>query len=115
MKSAAIILALMALVACSDYTPVEKNVAVDPEARTVTLPQPCPDWSAPTENYDNSVHSNFGCAAKRNMVVQLDDPADYVRGHGDKKPDTENTIRTIGRYRAGEIPAPLVPLSDVGQ
>jgi type IV pilus biogenesis protein CpaD/CtpE len=114
MKVRLSLLVMLSLAACSDYTPVEKKAQVDPVSREITNPQPCPDWSHPTENYDNSQHSNFGCVYERNMLVQMDDPADYVKGSGDKKPDTENTVRTIQRYRAGEIPQPLTPNSDIG-
>jgi hypothetical protein len=114
MKPTIVLFALLGLTACSDYTPTEKRFTVDPATHQVTLPSPCPDWSSPTENYDNSKHSNFGCATANNIAIQLDDPADAIEGHGAKTPNTETTVRTIQRYNAGEIPEPLVPLSDIG-
>ncbi|MBN8543556.1 MAG: hypothetical protein J0M34_04750 [Alphaproteobacteria bacterium] len=113
MKHILPILLLASLAACDDYVPAEKKAVINPVTREITKPAPCPDWSHQTENYDNSVHSNFGCATANNIAIQLDDPADAVRGHGSGT-DTESTVRTVGRYRAGEIPQPLQPLSDVG-
>lgn len=114
MNALIITASLLALAAC-DYTPVKKEATINPVTREITPPTPCPDWSSPTENYDNSVHSNFGCATAKNTAIQLADPADAVRGHGDNRADTEAGVRSIQRYRAGEIPEPLVPLSDVGE
>lgn len=109
------ILALFTLAACSDYAPVKKQSVINPVTREITPPAPCPDWSHPNPgNYDNSVHSNFGCATAKNLAIQLADPADAVRGHGEKTGDTEAGVRAVQRYRAGEIPAPLSPLSEVG-
>lgn len=100
---------LFILAGC-DYEPEPKVVTYDAASNTLTLPHPCPDWSHPSVgNYDNSNHSNFGCAANTNFGLQVADPHDYVEGHGDVGPDTETTVRVIERYRAGEIPEPLDP------
>ncbi|MFZ4541164.1 MAG: CpaD family pilus assembly lipoprotein [Rickettsiales bacterium] len=106
----------MALSACANFYPNEKVASYDPETG-MTLPHPCPDWSqSQTSNYLNANHSNFGCAVNRNSALQLDDPNDMVMGHGDKNPDTGITSGVITRYRAGELPVPLVPVqgSDSG-
>lgn len=113
MKLVLPIFLLFMLSACSDYIPAEKKAVINPVTHEITKLAPCPDWSHQTQNYDNSVHSNFGCATANNIAIQLDDPADAVRGHGTST-DTESTVRTIGRYRVGEIPKPLQPLSELG-
>ena len=107
--------ALLLLSACSDFTPASKEPVYNPTTRTVDVPARCPDWShSASNNYDNSVHSNYGCAVGNNMAVQLADPADWQRGHGAQGPDTHTTTRVIERYRAGEIPEPLVPQQTSG-
>ncbi len=103
------LLATCMLTACTDTTPINKTPHYDQASGQIIYPK-CPDWSQPsTGNTDNSVHSNFGCAAHRNLAVQLENPADLARGHGAQGADTEATITTITRYRKGEIPEPLTP------
>lgn len=100
---------LLALPGCTDFTPADKSVHYD-QASGELIQAPCPDWSHPSHaNEDNSLHSNFGCAVNRNLAIQLEDKADLARGHGTPGADTEATVRTIARYRAGEIPEPLQP------
>ena len=114
MKRTIVFLALLSLAACSDYEPVKKEFKVDPVTHRVTLPSPCPDWSqVHPGNYDNSRDSNFGCATENNIAVQLADPGDAIKGHGEGS-DTQASTRAIQRYRAGEIPVPLQPVNDIG-
>lgn len=110
------IIVLLALAGCSgDYVPREKATRVDPQTGALDLPYPCPDWSHnPSVNFDNSVHSNYGCATANNLAVQLEDPRDLVRGHGTPGPDAGITADAVARYRAGEIPAEFTPEQDVG-
>ena len=106
-------LLLLALAACSEggFVPNPKTVSLDADSGALIMPHPCPDWSAPADaNRLNTVHSNFGCAVNRNSALQLADPNDLVRGHGDNRPDTITTTRVVERYRAGELPAPLSPI-----
>ena len=65
-------------------------------------------------NYKNQPHSNTGCAVNTNMAVQLDNPRDLWRGHGDANPDTGVTTKVIEDYRAGKLPAPLTPMQSEG-
>ena len=104
------ITALLALVACDDYVPREKKAWVDPQTGELGLPYPCPDWSHnAVRNYDNSLHSNYGCATANNMAIQLENPRDLVRGHGTTGPDAGITAGVVEQYRAGKIPAALQP------
>lgn len=107
-------IALLALTACGDdYIPREKKAVYDPQTQETVLPYPCPDWSHNTvRNYDNSAHSNFGCATHNNMAIQLEDPRDLHRGHGEKSPDAGITTGVIEAYRAGDLPQPLEPQED---
>lgn len=103
------VLCLFALAACGDFTPAPKEPRYDAATGQIILP-PCPDWSHPSVgNYDNSMHSNYGCAVNRNMAVQVEQPSDWEKGYGQFGPDTETTLGVVSRYRSGELPEPLVP------
>jgi type IV pilus biogenesis protein CpaD/CtpE len=115
MRQKLVLLAVLALAACSNYVPREKVARYDPETGVTTLPYPCPDWSqSQTSNYLNQPHSNYGCAVNTNAALQLEDPSDMVRGHGMNTPDTEITTGVVGRYRAGELPVALTPTQSTG-
>lgn len=108
-----VVITLLTLTACaSDYVPREKVATYDRETQTIEFAYPCPDWSHASDiNYDNSVHSNYGCATRNNLAQQLAYPQDLDRASGaDGRTDTEGTVRTIQRYRAGEIPVALQPM-----
>ncbi len=105
--------AVLLLAACNDYEPREKKTSIDPLTGELTLPHPCPDWSHnATRNYDNSVHSNFGCATANNTAIQVENPLDMNRGHGASGPDAGITSSVIEAYRAGDLPAPLEAQQD---
>ena len=104
---------LIMLTACAgDYVPREKQARYDRDTQTVEYPYPCPDWSHASDiNYDNSVYSNYGCATRNNLAQQLAYPEDLDRASGAAgATDTEATVRTIQRYRAGEIPVQPQPM-----
>jgi type IV pilus biogenesis protein CpaD/CtpE len=104
------------LVACADFVPRDKTVTIDAQTGQAILPHPCPDWSQSSViNYDNSLHSNYGCAVNNNLAVQLENPGDLEHGYGSLKGDTDESVRTLQRYRAGEIPVTLNPLQPSGQ
>lgn len=107
---------VVGLAACTDnFTPRDKTATYDPVRKELNLPSPCPDWSqSQTQNYKNEPHSNFGCAVNNNLALQLEDPADLHRGHGDNRPNPDVRARYIQRYLAGEIPEPLSPIQDSG-
>lgn len=108
------LLCLLLIAACADFVPREKTATIDRQTGEVILPHPCPDWSqSSTINYDNSRHSNYGCAVNSNLAVQLENPGDLQEGYASAHPtDIEGTVRTIQLYRAGEIPVPLTPQQD---
>ena len=106
---------LLALAACSNFTPREKTASYDPKTKQLALPSPCPDWSqTETHNYRNEYHSNYGCAVNTNSALQLADPADLYRGHGDAHPDTDTTTKVIQKYHSGELPVALTPTQGLG-
>lgn len=115
MKHTYFVIPLLFLAACADdFVPQEKIARYDPQVEgSIEYPYPCPDWShSSTINYDNSLHSNYGCATRTNAARQLAYPQDLDHASGDAAtgPDTEVSNRVIEQYRAGEIPAPLEPL-----
>src|SRR6187551_3546090 len=89
------------LTACGpDYVPREKVADVDADTGYVIPPHPCPDWShSASINYDNSNHSNYGCAVNNNLAVHLVDPWDLREGRGSTTGNTDRSIRTIEQYR----------------
>jgi len=109
-----ILVAFLLLAACNDFVPREKVASLDEQTGEIILPHPCPDWSQnATINYDNSLHSNYGCAVNSNLAVQLENPGDLTQGYASPHgPDMEMGVRTLQRYRAGEIPAALTPMQD---
>ena len=115
MRSSLVMLTMFMLTACGNFTPHEKVATYDPNTKALTLPYPCSDWSQTQDhNYQNAPHSNYGCAVNTNLAIQLEDPADLHHGHGTSSPDAETTTRVIERYRAGELPEPLIPLQSTG-
>lgn len=110
MRLGMVLIGMAALAGCTNFTPREKVASYDPESKALTLPHPCPDWSqSQTSNVLNETHSNYGCAVNTNSAIQVADPHDLVRGHGDIGPDTGITTRVIEDYRAGNLPVALVP------
>lgn len=108
-----ILVALLGLSACAsdDFEPADKVADVDPQTGYAVPPHPCPDWSHnATVNYDNSLHSNYGCAVNNNIAVQLADPWDLREGIGSDSGNTDMGVRTIELYRNGELPRPLQPI-----
>ncbi len=119
MRKIVLSLPVLLLTACADdFVPREKVARYDAETGGIEYAYPCPDWShSSIANYDNSFHSNYGCAVNNNLAVQLANPEDLDHGRASAEsgsPDTETTARVIERYRAGEIPAPLVPAQAAG-
>lgn len=68
----------------------------------VTTPN-CPDFSKASEtNFDNTDHSNFGCASIHNLGVMVADPADLVRGRDAGAQDGAAAVLAVQRYRTGK-------------
>lgn len=68
---------------------------------SVAAPPACPDWSQDAiANYDNLMHSNFGCATAINVGRQVADPMDLERGVGGQTFDSERNAVVLEQYRA---------------
>lgn len=81
----------------------------------VTLPG-CPDWSSePAYGFNNTVHSNFGCATASNLGMMVVDPEDLVKGRALGPADGDYLRRSIDNYRAGKTKPLLDPKGDSGE
>lgn len=56
-------------------------------------------------NSTNATHWNFGCAVQSNMVAQVEDPLDLVRGRAEAPPDTVRRGKVIDAIREGKDPS----------
>jgi pilus assembly protein CpaD len=80
------------------------------ERYTVTPPA-CPNWTAsPSENHENTVSSNFGCANLTNLDLMVADPRDLVIGQQMGGEPADHAGLAIQRYREGKT-APLPNVS----
>jgi pilus assembly protein CpaD len=74
--------------------------------RTVAEAVNCPNWSkAPGNDFDNTLHSDFGCANAANLAAMIADPHDLVTGRTMGAQTGDAALAPIHRYRAGNIPA----------
>lgn len=115
LRNYVMMVALLGLAACggTNFEPRDKTAQYDPTTGELILPHPCPDWSqTQTTNYNHYTHSNYGCAVNTDSALQIADPSDLYRGHGENSPDTEVTTGVITQYRAGKIPVALAPMQD---
>lgn len=81
----------------------------------VTLPG-CPDWtSEPTFTFNNTVHSNYGCATASNLGMMIADPEDLINGRTLAPADGDYLRTSIDNYRAGKTKALLDPKGDSGE
>ena len=76
----------------------------------MTTPPACPDWSAPnTYNWTNAQGSNFGCATKTNLAVQVANPRDLLGGQVHAGPEPTATVNAITTYRNRKIGTATLP------
>ncbi len=117
LRHGAMMMALLGLAACGDnnFDPRDKTAKYDPPTGELAMPYPCPDWSqSATTNYDHYTPINYVCDVNKYRALQVADPSDLYRGHGENLPDTEVTTGVITQYRAGKIPVALTPMQDTG-
>jgi pilus assembly protein CpaD len=71
------------------------------EHATATVPD-CPNWTKPPGNpFDNSLHSDFGCATAIDLAAMVADPRDLVEGRPLAPVVGDAAIWPINRYRTG--------------
>ena len=81
------------------------EIHVTVEQYAVTLPA-CPDFtSSISDNHNNQVHSNWGCATATNLGLMVANPEDLISGRGRVAGDGEALTLGIQRYRSGETRA----------
>lgn len=73
---------------------------------TASLPG-CPNWSVPAQpNYNNRTMSNFGCAVNSNLLAQVANPEDLVRGReAASAGDVIAGAKAINMYRNWQLTA----------
>jgi len=75
--------------------------------QTVVSTPNCPNWSkAPGNDFDNTLHSDFGCATASNLAAMIDDPRDLAGGRAMGLAKGDPALAAIDRYRTGKV-APL--------
>lgn len=67
---------------------------------TATVPG-CPDWSSKSDvNYNNSNHSNYGCAINSNLAAMVANPEDLLEGQkGTGETVVTTSTKAINSYR----------------
>ena len=63
----------------------------------------CPNWTKPPGNdFDNTMHSDFGCATASNLAAMVADPHDLLAGRSMGPPSGEPALAAMQRYLAGK-------------
>jgi pilus assembly protein CpaD len=89
--------------------------------RMVASAGPCGMWphdlgpTADREHSENLQYWNFGCAAQRNLVAQIDNPADLVQPRGEGPTYTPRRTMVLEKYRRGEESATVYVNPDRGK
>ena len=78
---------------------IERYVAAAPN---------CPNWSkAPGNDFDNTMHSDFGCSTASNLAAMVADPHDLVVGRNMGPAVGDAAVAGVHRYRTGKtLPVP---------
>jgi len=71
------------------------------EHATAAVPR-CPNWTKPPGNdFENTMHSDFGCATALDLAAMVADPRDLVEGRPLAPVVGDAAIWAIRRYRTG--------------
>jgi pilus assembly protein CpaD len=71
------------------------------EHAVATVPR-CPNWTKPPGNdFDNTLHSDFGCSSAIDLAAMVADPRDLVEGRPLAPVVGDAAIWPIERYRTG--------------
>jgi pilus assembly protein CpaD len=71
--------------------------------RYVATAPGCPNWTKPPGNdFDNTLHSDFGCATASNLAAMVADPHDLLSGRSMGPPSGEPALAAMQRYLAGK-------------
>jgi pilus assembly protein CpaD len=77
----------------------ELHLIVDHAVATVPA---CPNWTKPPGNdFDNTMHSDYGCASAVDLAAMVADPRDLVEGRPLAPVVGDVAIFAINRYRTG--------------
>lgn len=93
------------IVVAPDASGAANSVRLSYTASTVTPPE-CGDWSSNASfNWSNRVHSDFGCATRRNIGLTVQDPADLEKARDMSGADGERGAGVITNYRTAPAKA----------
>jgi pilus assembly protein CpaD len=93
---------LPVIVSARDANAGELRLVIE---RSVAEAVNCPNWSkAPGNDFDNTLHSDFGCADAANLAAMIADPRDLVTGRTMGAQTGDAALAPIHRYRTGKIP-----------
>jgi pilus assembly protein CpaD len=71
------------------------------EHATATVPR-CPNWTKPPGNdFDNTLHSDFGCATALDLAAMVADPRDLIEGRPLAPVVGDAAVWAMHRYRSG--------------
>ncbi len=71
--------------------------------RYVATAPGCPNWTkAPGNDFDNTMHSDFGCATASNLAAMVADPHDLLTGRSMGPPSGDPALAAMQRYLAGK-------------
>ena len=78
-------------------------------ARSVASVPGCPNWDTPAQaNYNNRTMPNFGCSVNANLIAQVANPEDLVRGRAAASAgDVITGGKAINLYRNWQLTAVL--------
>jgi pilus assembly protein CpaD len=63
----------------------------------------CPDWSkAPGNDFDNTLHSDFGCTTATDLAAMIADPRDLLVGHVMGPAVGDNALAAMHKYQTGK-------------
>jgi len=87
------------------YTPTlaPGDMSLTLERFIATVPN-CPNWSKhPGNDFDNALHSDFGCATATNLAAMIADPRDLVVGQTMGPVVGDPGGAAVHTYRAGKV------------
>jgi len=63
----------------------------------------CPDWSKPAGNdFDNTLHSDFGCSTATDLAAMIADPRDLLAGRVMGPAVGDNALAAMHKYQTGK-------------
>jgi pilus assembly protein CpaD len=88
----------------ADVSPGEVRLVI---VHSVVLGPACPNWSKPPGNdFDNTMHSDFGCATAVNFAAMVANPSDLAVGQTMGPQFGDPALAAVQRFRSGKTKSP---------